>query len=58
MDALDLVERDRLAQAVVELTGAGGLVPRDLGGDLEVAAVPEVLGNPGPAEAVGPDFGR
>ena len=44
VDALDLVERDLLIQPVVELGGAGGLVPRDPGGDLEVAAVSQVLG--------------
>ena len=39
VNALDLVERDFLVQPVVELRGAGGLVPGDPGGDLEVAAV-------------------
>ena len=57
MDPLDFVERDLLAQAIVELRGAGGLVPRDPGGDLEVAAVAQVFGDPGPAEAVGADLG-
>ena len=57
MDALDLVERDLLVQPVVELGGAGGLVPRDPGRDLEVAAVSQVLGDPGAAEAVGADLG-
>ena len=45
-------------EPVVELGGAGGLVPRDPGRDLEVAAVSKVLGDPGPAEAVGADLGR
>ena len=58
MNPLDFVERDLLAQAIVELGGAGGLVPGDPGRDLEVAAVPKVLGDPGPTEAVGADLGR
>ena len=65
MDPLDLIERDLLTEAVVELRGAGGLVPRDPGRDLEVATVTKVLGDPGPAEAMGarsrwgaPPFGR
>ena len=57
VDSLNLVERDLLPQSVVELGGAGGLVPRDPGRDLEVAAVSKVLGDPGPAEAVGADLG-
>ena len=57
MDALDLVERDLFGQAIIELRGAGRLVPRDPGRDLEVAAVSKVLGDPGPAEAVGTDLG-
>ena len=48
----DLVERDLLVEAIVELGGAGGLVPRDPGRDLEVAAVSEVLRDPRTAEAV------
>ena len=46
VNPLDLVERDLLAQAVVELRGAGGLVPGDPGRNLEVTAVPQVLGDP------------
>ena len=58
VDALDLVARDLFLQPIVELRGAGGLVPGDPGHELEVAAVPQILGDPGPAEAVGPDLGR
>ena len=58
VDTLDFVERDFLAEAVVELGGTGGLVPGDPGRDLEVAAVSKVLGDPGPAEAVGANLGR
>lgn len=36
MGPLDLVERDRLVEAIVELRGAGGLVPRNPSRDLEV----------------------
>ena len=57
VDTLDLVERDLLAQTIVELGGAGGLVPGDPGCDLEVTAVPKVFGDPGPAEAVCTDLG-
>lgn len=58
VNPLALVERNLVAQAIVELRGAGGLVPRDPGRDLEVTAVPEVLGDPGASEAVGADLGR
>ena len=57
MDALDLVERDLFGQAIIELRGAGGHAPRDPCRDLEVAAVSQVLGDPGAAEAVGADLG-
>ena len=56
VDTFDLVERDLFGQAIIELRGAGGLVPRDPGGDLEVAAVSQVLRDPGAAEAVGADL--
>ena len=58
MDALDLVERDLFGQAIIEQRGAGGPVPRDPGRDLEVAAVSQVLGDRGAAEAVSADLGR
>ena len=58
VDPLDLVERDLLTEAIIQLGGEGGLVPGNSGRDLEVAAVPKVLGDPGPAEAVGADLGR
>ena len=56
VDALDFVEGDLLLQAVVELGGPGGLVAGDARGDLEVAAVSQVLGYSGAAEAVSADF--
>lgn len=58
MDPLKRVEGDFLAEAIVELGGAGALVARNPGCGLEVATVSEVLGDPGPAEAVGADLGR
>ena len=57
MNALDLVERYLFLQAVVELGSAGRLVAGDACRDLEVAAVSQVLGDPGAAEAVGADLG-
>ena len=57
MNPFNFIQRDLFLQAIVELGGAGGLVPRDPGRDLEVAAVSEVLGDPGAAEAVGADLG-
>ena len=57
MDALDPVDRYLFGQAIIALRGAGRLVPRDPGGDLEVAAVSQVLGDPGAAEAVSADLG-
>ena len=35
VDTFDLVERDLFGQAIIELRGAGGLVPRDPGGRSE-----------------------
>ena len=58
VNPFNFIQRDLLAEAIVELGGAGGLVPGDQGRDLEVAAVPQILGDPGPAEAVGGDLGR
>ena len=56
VDPFDLVEGDLLWQAVVELGGAGGPVAGNARGDLEIAAVTQLLGDPGAAEAVGADF--
>ena len=53
VNPLDLVEGDLLRQAIVELGGAGGLVAGDACGDLKIAAVSQVLGDPGATEAVG-----
>ena len=58
VDALDLVKRDLLGQAVVELGGAGRFMSRDSRRDLEGAAVSQVLGDPGAAEAMGADLGQ
>ena len=57
MDALDLVERDLFGQAIIELRGADGHVPHDPRRDFEVAAVSQVLGDPGAAKAVSADLG-
>ena len=57
VNALDFVERDLVPQAIVELGGAGGLVPGDPGRDLEGAAVSKVLRDPGAVEAVGGNLG-
>ena len=58
MDAFGLVERGLFGQAIIEQRGAGRLVPRDPDGDLEVAAVSQLLGDPRAAEAVGANLGR
>ena len=52
MNPLDLVERELLMGAVVQLRGAGRLVTGDAGGDFLDAAVAQVLGDAGPPEAV------
>ena len=57
MNPLNFIQRDLLAQAIVELGRVGGPMPRDPARDLEVAAVPKILGDPGPVEAVGTDLG-
>ena len=57
MDALGLVERGLFGQAIIEQRGAGRHVPRDPGGDPEVAAVSQLLGDPRAAEAVGANLG-
>jgi hypothetical protein len=54
-DLLDLVRRDLIRGAVVELGGARGFVRGDLLGVFERAAVFEVGGNAGRAEAVATD---
>ena len=58
VDPLDLVERDLLVQPVVELGGAGGLVPRNARRDFEVPAISKVLGDLGASEAVRADLGN
>ena len=52
MNPLDLVERELLVGAVVQLRGAGRLVAGDAGGDFLDAPVSQVLGDAGPAETV------
>ena len=56
MDALGLVARELLGEAIVELGGVGRLVAGDAGGDLKFAAFSPVLGDPDAAEAVGAVF--
>ena len=56
-DAFDLVEGDLIRAAVVEASGAGAFVVGHLLGDFEFAAVAEVFGDAGGAEAVSADSG-
>ena len=56
-DALDLVERDLIVAAVVEAGCTGRLVIGHLLRHFELAAVPQVLRDPGRAKAVTADFG-
>ena len=55
--ALHLVERGLLAQTVVELGGAGRLVPDVPGRGPEIAAVSQGLDAPLASEAVGANLG-
>ena len=52
MNPLDLIEREFLVGAVVQLRGAGRLVAGDARGDFLDAAVTQVLGDAGPPETV------
>jgi hypothetical protein len=52
MNALDLVQGNLVLPAVVELGGPGRGVPGDPGGDLQGAAVAQVIGNPRASERV------
>ena len=56
MNPLDLVERDLVGQAVAELRGPGRGMPGYLGGYLQAAAGPQVLGDTGAPEAVRTDL--
>jgi hypothetical protein len=49
----DLVERNSIVAAVVKAGGAGGFVISHLLRHFELAAIAQVFGNPGRAEAVG-----
>ena len=53
VDPLDLVERDLLLQAVVELRGRCRLVSRDACGHLKLPAVAKVLRDPGASKLCG-----
>ena len=55
-DALDLVEGDLVRAAVVKAGSAGAFVVGHLLGDFEFAAVAEVFGDAGGAEAVAADL--
>ena len=52
MNPLDLIEREFLVGAVVQLCGAGRLVAGDARSDFLDAAVAQVLGDAGPPETV------
>ena len=57
MNPLDLIERNLVLDAIIELRRARRLMPRDPRRDLQIAAIPEILRDPGPAEAVPADLG-
>ena len=52
MNPVDLVQREFLMRAVVELRGAGRLVTCYPCGDFQTTAVPQILRDAGPPEAV------
>jgi hypothetical protein len=54
---LDLIEFDLIVAPVIESGGSGRLVAGHLLRDLQLAAVLQVGGDPGGAEAVGADLG-
>ena len=56
VNPLDLIERQFLVHAVVELRGAGRFVAGDAGGGFQIPAVAQVLGDAGPPKAVSRDF--
>ena len=55
-DPLDLIERHLILAPVVEPGRPSALVVGHLLRDLELAAVPRVLGNPGPPERMAADL--
>ena len=52
MDPLDLVERELIIRPVIELRGAGRLMPGDLRGRLQLPAVSQVFGDAGTTQTV------
>ena len=56
MNSLDLIERQLLVHAVIELRGTGRFVTGDAGGGFQITAVAQVLGDAGPPETVSRDF--
>ena len=56
MNSLDLIERQLLVHAVIELRGAGRFVTGDAGGGFQITPVAQVLGDAGPPETVIRDF--
>ena len=56
MNSLDLIERQLLVHAVIELRGAGRFVTGDACGGFQITPVAQVLGDAGPPETVSRDF--
>ena len=56
VNSLDLIKRQLLVYAVIELRGAGRLVTGDAGGGFQITPVAQVLGDAGPPETVIRDF--
>ena len=54
MNPLDLIERQLLVHAVIELRGAGRFVTGDAGGGFQITPVAQVLGDAGPPESCEP----
>ena len=56
MNPLDLIKRQFLVHAVIELRSAGRFVTGDAGGGFQITPVAQVLGDAGPPETVICDF--
>ena len=56
VNSLDLIERQLLVHAVIELRGAGRFVTGDACGGFQITPVAQVLGDAGPPETVSRDF--
>ena len=56
VNSLDLIERQFLVHAVIELRGAGRFVTGDTGGGFQITPVAQVLGDAGPSKTVSRDF--